>query len=168
MQWSTFNELVLGNTYFDDGGSGAWTYRNGNLLLQNDYILFDKPVFKRVCACMVRPDVDTGSDHRCVSACLKMVYPTEVKQTKKMQPSKRWSVHGAVYRKELDAYLEDCDFQSYSAEVRLDYLQTSMVKASLDSIKAPEQRHIAGSEAQLIRELIEKQRHLQNEGLRQE
>ena len=45
LQWCVLHDLVLGNTYFADSVNDAWTYRNGDLHLQNDYIIFDKPAF---------------------------------------------------------------------------------------------------------------------------
>ena len=70
VQWSALNRLGLGKTFFDHQDTGAWTYRNNRLFLQNDDMLFDKHFSRMAHCCVVCPDMDTGSDHRAILACI--------------------------------------------------------------------------------------------------
>jgi exonuclease III len=75
LQWCTTHGLVLANTHFDTDLDKLWTWRNGSLRKQLDYILPDLQLFQRLRWCHVCPEVDTGSDHPAVAA-LQRALPT--------------------------------------------------------------------------------------------
>ena len=126
-QWCTTHELVVANTYFDIDREDAWTYRNGDLRKQLDYILMDKAIFKKTKRCGVQAEVDTGSDHRAVETC--MAIKSKARARKKTKHDGKWSVDTQLYKKTLDEQLAEKLPGEASVDDRAWHLSKSMCEA---------------------------------------
>ena len=162
LQWCVAQGLVLANTFFDDHENGSWTYRNSTLLLQNDYILLDKSLRVKLLTSVVCPNIDTGSDHRAV---LVRLGPWGRKQRSMKKPSRsgKWSVNCAEYQAFLDTTLSNSAPTVSDINVRVDFLEASMVDAAVRAKRAPTKCHATDEITQRIRMLIKHRRCVQND-----
>ena len=64
LEWCTFHNLVLENTFSGDAAEDLWTYSHNGSYYILDYILVDKCLHDHVSRCFVMNSVDIGSDHR--------------------------------------------------------------------------------------------------------
>ena len=162
LQWCTTHRLTLGNTCFDAGGPGAWTYRNDKLYLQNDYILFDTTLFRHVSACAVCPDVDTGSAHRALWAYF--LWDMRARRRKKQtRSSTGWLAQGKLYKEELDKCLASSALGTMQADTRQNRLEVSMVDATEKASNTTPQSAHADAETECIRALLQERRQVQHD-----
>ena len=111
LQWCTTHRLALGNTRFEAQLDQTWTWRNGSLRKQLDYILPDLQLFRSLMWCGVCTDLDTGSDHRAVRACFAYFSTDNAqfseidRKRKKTRFDKKWRVDVQKYQEELNSNL---------------------------------------------------------------
>ena len=160
VQWCALNDLSRGNTFFDHHNFGAWTYRNDNLLLQNDYIIFDKGLFRLVSSCRTHPDIDTGSDHRCVSACLRLMKNEKPPCRNRSKSDKQWSPDNKLYKDTLDIALGKIDLGQENEDSRQETLERLMIEAAAASRSERHTGCIADPTTEEIRKLIQIRRSI--------
>lgn len=160
LQWCTSHSLVVGNTFFDSSDSGAWTYRNGSLHLQNDYILFDMSLFKKVRTSKVCPEIDTGSDHRPVLAVLRNLEGPMTRSRHCKRDTSSGPVDKNDYKAELHSLLAVCGSCAEDSAAKQTMLEQIMVQAYKKS-RTPLVRKLQVDKDTLrIRDLIGQRRHL--------
>ena len=160
LQWCTTHKLALANTFFDQGDD-AWTYRNGSLRTQIDYILVDCSLFSSLRSCNVFPDVDTGSCHRPVRAQLCFGNSSGARKGKAKRKRSAWHVDHEKYKFELDLLVEGVAGQG-PADGREQALTQAMLRATELSQKARASNRVSqDSFTPEIQTLINERRALQ-------
>ena len=106
LNWCGVHGFCISNTHFTNIGDETWTYTNGGICRQLDFILVDLGLFKMVSYSNAIGNVDIGSDHRPVSMCLLLQMSCKKKWSGSRGPAK-WEVCKVKYHEALDKALED-------------------------------------------------------------
>ena len=114
LRWCTTNGLVISNTFFD-APADAWTYRNGDVCRQLDYILLDTWLHKQTRCCKVCGAVEMGSAHRLVYAEFRLELNQRAKRERK-HAGERWCVDKDAYKQQLDNKLSSLQAGERTAE----------------------------------------------------
>ena len=122
--------MILGNTFFDPGEAGSWTYRNGDLYLQNDYILIDKQLRCKMDMCGVCPEIDTGSDHRAIFARFRNLGCAMRRDRSQRRKPKPGVDDKESYAIELDGLLDSYALPGNFRTDRNEILEKVMVEAA--------------------------------------
>ena len=104
VQWCTLHKMALSNTFGSPSVEAAWTYRNGDLRKQLDFVLTDMALVKLTLACLVLACVDIGSDHRPVMLELTCCIPK--KRRRKKACPKTWRPDSTYVKKVGDCLVE--------------------------------------------------------------
>ena len=128
-QWCGLHDLAVGNTFFDAEFERQWTYRKGDLKEQLDYILVNRAFRTSLKSCCTLPDVDIGSDHRCIASILEG-RSSPKKQVKNGRRGVRsWPVQIPQYQKALDIEVGKLTV-SANADERAGALEQCMLMAA--------------------------------------
>ena len=163
VQWCTLHAFVLGNTHFENDYESTWTYRNGIWKKQLDYILFEKSSFSMVQRCGTQPEIDTGSDHRSVSA-LFVCRTGSARPQPARQSSRNWNIDRGAYITELDSLLAKNSPLPSSSDTRCNIFAETLCSAGVSASRcSPFNTGHSDPFKQQIRELIQQRRDLQND-----
>jgi len=129
VQWSTLRDLRLCNTFFGTA-DGNWTYRNGHLQSQLDYVLVGSGLLSFVFHCAVDEDIDTGSDHRGLFLLLRFPISTRAVQYDRQLCRKEWRINETAYKEKLDSIVAGKLDASAGVDARQDFLQKALREAA--------------------------------------
>ena len=162
LEWCESHDLVLANTFFDTDVSNAWTYRNGTLYKQLDYIIVDRFVFARVLWSSVHTEMDIGSDHRPVMVKLRCSAPRAQACHKAKRKDSQWAVHVERYKSELDALLSQPRAVGAQDDCKQKRIQEIILQAEERSrVQTDRVKSVPGPEDDQMKRLIEERRALQ-------
>ena len=138
LQWCAYHSFTISNSFGCNDWNMAWTFKNGSLKKQLDYILVDRKLAKWSMNCQVLECLDIGSDHRALVLRLRCT-PVLRKRRRKVR-NKPVSTYDSIFNRRLHEHLKIFPYDSKCAKEKSKLLHEVMLQ-SADSSKADEPTH---------------------------
>ena len=160
LNWCSILGLCISNTHFTNIFDETWTYVNGGICRQLDFVIVDVALFKAISMCKATSAVDIGSDHRPVSMCLH-IRKLHKRQKKGFQGASKWEVCKPKYQEVLNHKLEDYPFDAEDLSDKAIFLERAMLDAGkAASTNVGDHASLVDSKQTEIRKLIDERRAL--------